>query len=124
MKVKTFTIILALLFLLALIAIVQFPQYFKPYPLPVAVTEEPDVSYTASMTPELLPDMAVPEINETTVSLAPVTLSENNKNNIRPVMTPTPAPMTPTPTAEPSPTPMAPMKPMEPWKPAAPMTPW
>lgn len=123
MKVKTFTIIFALLFLLALVAIVQFPQYFKPYPLTVAVTEEPNMSYSASMTPELPPDMAVPEINETTVSLAPVTLSENN-NKIKPITTPTPAPMTPTPTVEPCPTPMAPMKPMEPWKPAAPMTPW
>jgi hypothetical protein len=124
MKVKTFSIIVTMIFLLALIAIIQLPLHVRPDPSPVAATAEPDENYTPSMTPEILPDMAMPEVNETSVNVTPVTLSENSNNIVKLVMTPTPAPMSQTPTPEPRSTPMAPMEPMEPWKPAVPMTSW
>lgn len=114
MKVKTFTVIVTILLLLALIAIVQFSQHIKVNTSSVAATEKPYNKYSASMK---MPDETIPEVNETPVDLTPVNLSENSQVIIKITTTPTLS-------GEPVPTTMAPMKPMEPWKPTAPMTPW
>jgi hypothetical protein len=114
MKVKTFTEIVTILFLLVLIAIVQFSQYIKADTSSVAATERPYDKYSASTT---MPDETIPEVNETPVNLMPVNLSENSQVNIKITTMPSRS-------GEPVPTSMAPMKPMEPWEPTAPMTPW
>lgn len=124
MKVKTFTVIITLIFLLAMLAIAHYANDIRPDASSIAATEVPDNNYIASTTPELLPSMTLPGVNESSLNLTPVTLSENS--NVIVTLAITPTAITPAPSAEPCPTPMAPMKPMEPmkpWKPAAPMAP-
>ena len=124
MKVKTFNMIVTVLFLLAMLAIAHYAHDIRPDASSVAATEVPDKGYSASTTPELLPNMTLPDINESSLNLTPMTLSENSNKIVTPTIKPTA--ITPIPSTNPSPTPMAPMapmKPMEPWKPAAPMAP-
>lgn len=124
MKVKTFALIAAMLFLITLMAIVQLSQYIRPETSTVTATEGPDKNYSASMTPDQLPEVAIPDVNESSLEYGPIKLTEKSNDIVKITVTPTPAPMSPTPSPEPRPTSMAPMKPMEPWKPATPMAPW
>ncbi len=124
MKVKTFALIAAMLFLIALIAIVQLSQYIRPETSTITVTEGPDNNYSASMTPDQMPEVVIPDVNDSSLEYGPIKLTEKSNDIVKITTTPTPAPISPTPTPEPRPTAMVPMKPMEPWKPATPMEPW
>ena len=142
MKVKTFAVIVTLLFLLALLVIICYAQEarldrssaqdVKPDSSSIttpAATEEPDNNYSEPTMPELSPNMTLPDVNESSINLTPVTLSESSNVIVKLAQTPTPTtgpydiPATPTPTTDPRSAPMTPMKPMEPWKPASPMMP-
>ena len=132
MKVKTFAIIVTLLFLFSILAIALYAKDLRPDTSAIATpaaTEEPDNPENASTVPELSPNMTLPDVNESSINLTPVTLSESSNVIVKLAQTPNPAteqysvPATPTPTTDPRSAPMTPMKPMEPWKPATPMMP-
>lgn len=128
MKVKTFTLMIALIFLLAMLAVAHYaqdsrlntisPQDTRPNTSSIAMptaTEEPDTKDSGPMMPEPLAGLSLPIVNEPSLNPTPVGPSKNSEAIIGLAMTPTPP-------IDPRSTPMAPMKPMEPWKPAAPMT--